>query len=274
MTDAQMDALLASLGGASLEPGRPARPGAQARRAEVVNYGMTYYPGVAAFAQALRLTLAPGEEKLGLDMTLSLGHASAIAGSVGLDGAGVPGSIQLSLITDGPRALEAGNLPILSEPPGADGRFRYTSVVAGHYTILARANVDVPGAGTVPWFATAEVEVSSDDVSGVVLMLRPGVSVSGLVRFDSGSSPPARLSGIRVGLSVPGGGYLMNLSGTGFGNVLFSPRPSVTDPGGTFRLTTVAPGTYRLDATIPGIPSAIGGFVRRCWTDATCWTSR
>jgi hypothetical protein len=48
-----------------------------------------------------------------------------------------------------------------------------------------------PGAAPAsdPWFAVADVSVSGRDVSGIALVLQPGVSVAGRVEFDAATEP-------------------------------------------------------------------------------------
>lgn len=272
-SDAAVDALLQRLASGRGQPASAAPSPLPA--APVVGYATSYYPGTTLFSDAARVRVAIGEERRGLDFTLAPVPTVTIEGAV-VGAAERLATVRLSFVVEGPRTFSAGSRPMLAEPPGPDGRFRYTSVPPGRYTIYARSDAGAPAAGrsggagaaiggggrvtgpgpTIPrdsWFAVAEVPVFAGDVRGVSLVLQPGVSVSGRVVFDAATlQPPGDLTTLRVMMGPRGGSYVSSFSdGTSIGNVLISPgSPRLLDDG-TFVVSGVAPGSYELRSTIP-----------------------
>lgn len=280
---ADIDAMIAALE-QSRGRGRAAPPVAPSPRAPAVGYAPVFYPGVTVFADATRIRLGAAEERRGIDFTLAPVPTSIIEGTITrADGQSAP--IQLSLAPDGPMLLGATSRPILSQPPGPDGRFRYTSVPPGRYRVLARSEPAAPGRGrggsTVVFmgggpgvpppppppppppgvmsapglrsYAMAEVAVAGQDVVGVSLVLQPGVTVDGRVVFDASTGEVSEMpSDIRVSFGLPGGSYFMNSrDGTQIGTGLFSAPAVGTTPEGTFFMHGAPPGSYQLRASIP-----------------------
>jgi Carboxypeptidase regulatory-like domain len=205
-------------------------------------YAPVYYPGFTDFSSAQRIAIALGEERRGVDLRLQLVPAAPIEGTVlRFDGQPATGvQVVATSIT------EAQSMDLFS--PGAvgpaavdaQGHFSYPAVAPGRYFISARTTAPSGGA---PLFATAEVSVSGEPQS-VSLTLQPGATISGKVQFDGQSlQPPANLSTIRVSLS--------NLSST----VSLSPSPATVAADGTFRMTGVPPGQYKVGATAPVNPA-------------------
>lgn len=273
--DAAVDALLQRLATGRGQPGAPAP--APHLPAPTVGYASTFYPGTTLFNDAARVRVGIAEERRGLDFTVGAVATVSMAGAVVGDPERLA-AVQLSFIVDGPRTFLAGSRPVLDQRPGPDGRFRYTSVPPGRYTIYARSD---PGAtlparaggsamvmgggagGSVggpgpsgrrdPWFATADVSVLGQDVGGISLVLQPGVTVSGRVAFDATSmAPPDDLSTLRVMLGRPEGSYVSNSAdGTSMGNMIVTPPVPPVSSDGAFVAAGVPPGTYELRGAIP-----------------------
>src|SRR6185369_14880894 len=154
---------------------------------------------------------------------------------------------------------------------GPGGRFTFSNVTPGEYTLQARAAIrDQTGTAAdtqfqgrggrggpggpggpggailqVMW-ASAMVSVGGQDVSGVSLNLQPGMTVSGRVEFQGGQ-PPADLSRVRVSITSRGS--------QGF--EIGARPPTQTDASGRFTLTGIAPGQYTLAATLMGAAPAV-----------------
>jgi hypothetical protein len=103
------------------------------------------------------------------------------------------------------------------------------------------------------WFGAADVTVTGQDVTGVSLVLQPGVTVGGRVVFDATTlAPPDDLSALRMTMSPPGGSYMSSFpDGTQMGTVLTTPSSPQVQDDGTFVFFDVAPGTYDLRSVIP-----------------------
>jgi hypothetical protein len=96
--------------------------------------------------------------------------------------------------------------------------------------------------------------VFGQDVSGISLVLQPGVTVSGRIQFEAAATPPPEdLTTLRVLIRRPGGSYMSSSAdGTVTGNALVGVGTPAINPDGTFVATGVAPGGYDLRSTIPG----------------------
>ena len=228
-------------------------------------YAPVYYPGTTSPASATSVTVGPGEEKTGIDFSYQVVPVARIDGVV-TSSTQLPPNVQITLVNT------AFNVPGLS--PGstradANGSFRISNVPPGQYTLVARATIgdgrgggpaargmamamprpDGGGRGAGPagppeptrLWGSADVSVDGRDATNVVILLQPGVQVSGRVTFDGGAQPPADLSRMRVTLQpivVPGtaGELVTNAAGR-------------VEADGRFTIASVVPGRYRLTAS-------------------------
>jgi hypothetical protein len=210
------------------------------------------------------LTLSAGDERTGVDIALAFVPVASIAGLIlGVDGAPTS-SAEPSLASDGqpiPPSLDFGMGPDLALRPSADGKFRFNGVAPGHYTLAARTATAAPdfvGGGraggargtptppATPAWASTEIDVTGDDVSGIVLKLQPAVTVSGKLAFAEPPPPIAVMTQMRLTMTPLLGATLPTLmNGVPQG---MSPTPvgSMVRDDGTFELRGLVPGLYRL----------------------------
>lgn len=182
----------------------------------VVAYGPTYYPGTSDPSAAAPVTVGPGEEHAGVDVAFRFQRTARIDGRVvGPDGQPAK-NVSISV------RIGSSNAGYQS----ADGAFSQTNLMPGKVGITAQLR------DSGLW-ASTEVAVNGEDVSGLVLTLQPSVAFSGRVVFEGTAlQAPADLSTLRVSLrSFP----------------MLAPAlvsiPIHAD--GTFQVTTVIPATYR-----------------------------
>ena len=221
-----------------------------------VAYGPVFHPNAITQAQAATITVGPGEVRSGIDVSFMLVPTRAIEGIV-LDQSGQPATqIQLFISGNGTPNPIFDAAPIMtgrSTTLGA-GRFKYTNVTAGRYTVTAKRT------GDAPLWAQVQVDVTGTDVTGLELRLQPALTVTGRVVFDGKTlAPPAVLSSVRVSLVPPtgSGGGMANLTNYGLGT---STVVNTDDDG--FFTAGMIPGDYLASAFIPNNATATGWWLR------------
>jgi len=238
-----------------------------------IGFATVFYPGTPSPAEAQTLNLAAGEERSGVDLQLRLLHTARVEGIVTTP-AGVPPqsvSLLMSPGIQGQPQVRQATVMMNGVTPGPDGKFVFTGVAPGQYTINARASSQPMGAGAngmgdgtmsgrangpgragggpinLNLWATAEIAVDGQNVSGVALSLQPGMTVSGHLAFEGTRTAPAGdLSRAMLILvpSNPGGGARVVMFGGGAGG----PNNGPVDSTGKFSLTGITPGRYTVIA--------------------------
>lgn len=198
-----------------------------ARRVPGASYPTTYYPGVLDPEQAMAIQIKPGEERSGIDFRLSPVQAVSVSGRVVAAATGRPVvDVGVTLVprTEGFSPLIARSFQ-RADP--ATGRFTLNNVRPGSYALGAFYRD-----GEVELYARQEIEVGSNDVEGVELVLSPGTRIQGRVAVEPGGGS-LKLDEARV--------YLEPLEeDLGFGR--FGDGRIKED--GTFELRNLAPGRY------------------------------
>jgi len=242
-------------------PGRPAVPDAE--KPPTYGYAPIFYPGTPNGAEAAIVSVAAGQERSGVDVIVERVRTAEIDGVVNNAHGPLPRVI-LSLAPRGPqlRGIYGGS-PVLTQPVGPDGRFRYSGVAPGQYTIYVRASgvppssssgrmgggVSAPGdASAQTLWAAADVNVDGEHLT-VSLDLQPALRVTGRIRFDGTSQAPEPLSAVRIGLAREGSMGMAAMNNTNIGTPPAAPASVRAD--GTFEFGGILPGTYRLSATVP-----------------------
>jgi hypothetical protein len=186
------------------------------------------------------MTLAPNEERTGVDMQLVPIRLARIEGVV----KGMPPDqrgLDPILLFSGDDRLEGMGQD--SVRPDFEGRFSFTNVSPGPYELVLRGAANGPAGGPLVK-AVADVVVADADIHNVVLDLQQGVSVSGRVVFrPKGAQPDAGL--------LERGGLEVRLDPAVPAPLTRYPGPSIARPdaSGQFVLHDVFPGRYRLSAS-------------------------
>jgi hypothetical protein len=134
--------------------------------------------------------------------------------------------------------LAAAGLRGVSTQVQADGKYTFTGVAPGSYTV--KALVGWGGRGATPtgpaFWASADVQIASEDLS-VDLTLQPGVPISGRVIFEGSQPAPSELQSLSFSLVPPAAG--------------FAPMPGGGRVGadGHFAFANVMPDGYRFTTT-------------------------
>jgi hypothetical protein len=227
-----------------------ASPRTPAPRDRSFTFATIYYPGATMASQGSPVSVRAGEERDGIDITLQLVPTARVEGTVTLPGGSTPRGTEVNLIALGPSALPGSPFDILrAGGPGADGSFSFANVPPGQYTVLARAArpIEKPdgtsaGPPQIVW-ASTQIAVDGEHITGLSLSLEPGLTISGQVRFEGTSlKPPADSSAIRVTASPA----------EVRGSVAFAPGAARVGSDGRFTIAGVTPGRYTLSASFPG----------------------
>jgi len=246
-------------------PGVP-RPIAAGER--TVAMAPVWYPSATSSEDATPISLRTGEERSGADIMIRLLPVTTLEGAV-MPPAGRdwPENVRVSLYS----ATAGVVAPTLTLSPSRanGGRFRYAGVTPGTYLVVAEtlsaglasqlAN-DLP-ARSVPsradyLWATDTIVTSGTDISGVALVLAPGLRMHGrIATVSTAGQPRLDVSTARVGIRAtwPGRGSAANAK------LAMDVRfPITVGPDGTFDLANLPPATYSFTCTLPSSASNVG----------------
>ena len=238
---------------------------------QTVSYAPIYYPGTPDAASAAAITIAPGEERTGVDFSIALVPTAHVAGAV-FDPDGRP--LQGAVITMAPVGASSDFITMITNSyrsgtrSAADGAFSLTNVAPGQYTITARASPGaanggrggVPpalaaaqllgGGGGTAWWASVDVAVAGRDVPDVVLRLQPGLTIAGRIELDASPAQPPDVTKMRLSLTPPpSGSSPFELAAT----MLIGGTQASIAADGTFAFKGVMPGKYRMSVSGMGI---------------------
>ena len=218
-------------------------------------YPPTFYPNSTTIAQAERVTVTAGEERTGVDISVTAVRAARISGAIsGAAGPTTAGWIRLVPAGEGEDGAAIGAIPPMLVQP--DGRFDFAGVPPGQYVLKVRhlplpegaitgpsgAALALAGnraAGPVPptrsaegtpYWAETPITVSGADVRGLSVQLRPGPRLAGRLEFAGNQPPPTP--------------EVLAKSGVGFTSV----GPSIEL--GVARV--MADATFAVDGVLPG----------------------
>jgi hypothetical protein len=205
-----------------------------------VGFAQVYYPGVTSVVQATPVTVRAGEERSGVDFTIQYATVARVEGTL-LAPDGTPAAGRVTLVANDPSNPGTGIESIRNAQAGRDGHFAFSEVAPGPYLMSAHITQPpaVPGDPPQVLSMVSDLDVQSENVSGLSLMLQEGAVVSGVVQYD-GAAPAPNFSTVRVMLSPVQAGVVTIATGG-----------STTATDGKFKIPGVAPGRYRLNVVQP-----------------------
>jgi len=213
-----------------------------------VAFAATYFPGTPFATQASSLSIRGGEERDGIDFAIQKVGTARIDGILSpADRSPLPSGTIVTLVPAAeasspdpePGSVRAAQIP-------SDGSFSFSAVTPGVYTLLARATQP-----KLAW-ASTQIAVDGEAVSGLALTLQPAISISGELRFARTRLPaPADFTGWRITAEPvqPAAAALV-------------PEPATIDRDGRFVIGGIVPGRYRLNAT-PSAGARASGWALR-----------
>ncbi|MFB3778013.1 MAG: carboxypeptidase regulatory-like domain-containing protein [Bryobacteraceae bacterium] len=199
----------------------------------------TYYPSTADASAALPIDVAAGQEIAGINIAMRTGSLFRIQGRVmGANPQDTAGGMRLMLMPRGNsvfRGITRGGAQVR-----ADGSFEITRVPAGSYYIIAQNTGRQGGGGPV---GKTMVDVSTSDITGLLVSLTEPLTVSGIVKVEGQqAAEPQRV----------------NLSLTPFEAGMFGYPSGRTASDGSFKVSGVFPDRYYLN--LSGLPE--GAYVK------------
>jgi hypothetical protein len=154
-------------------------------------YPPIFYPSARLPAQATPIALASGEERLGVDLQLQPAATVRVSGSL-MGPSGPPGMVPLRLIPAGVQEVASDAMAPASISDAA-GSFTFAAVPQGLYSLRATARVGATGSGPGPdmFWLDMPLNVSGDDVDGVVAVMRTGLRITARLEFEGATPRPA-----------------------------------------------------------------------------------
>jgi hypothetical protein len=190
----------------------------------------TLYPNAVDEVGAVPIRIEPGARLNGINFSLKAVKPLHVSGNVVGYGNGQPVAGEGVKLR---RTLSNGIVPGPEETSRTDagGNFDFDKVLPGEYVISVV--ISLPGFHTLS--DTQSITVNERPISGIRIVPRPYPSINGQLVFESNDSPEARRPSLR------------------FTNIVSEPRREEYDAGvdgdGTFQLSNVAPGIYRISLT-------------------------
>jgi hypothetical protein len=229
----------------------------------VIVYPTTFYPVAGSPTRATLVTVASGDERMGVDFQVRPVRTLKVSGTLtGPDGPASNLPVTLTpadyedlvtpigaptAMTDGAGRFTFGSvtpgsyvLRVVKSPGGA-GDMMVTRTAGGATMVTMTRTITVDGAPPAlptdqTMWAELSVPVASSDVTGLSVALRQAIRTNGTIAFTGGAVKPTsdKLSAISVSLEAADG-RTAAAGGSARGRV---------DPNGTFQTMGVPPGKY------------------------------
>jgi Carboxypeptidase regulatory-like domain len=158
-------------------------------------YAPTYFPGTLNVAEAQRVTVGVGQTITDINIVLLPTRTSRVSGTA-VDSQGRPLSNGMVMVMQ-----RDGGMGFMMNPGGMirpDGTFTVGGLAPGDYTL--QASMPGTGFGDVPEFATAQITVGGEDVTGIRLAAARPSTLSGRIVFND----PTAASSLQASMLRPG----------------------------------------------------------------------
>jgi Carboxypeptidase regulatory-like domain len=234
--------------------------------APTIGYAAVFFPGTASSTQAGIVTVSASQERTGVDFQLQLVPTAKVEGTV-LMPDGQPLKSGLLNLTKTEQSIPGLSLAdaFRRAQTDAEGHFSFAGVPPGQYALVSRAGQPAPAPGpaaavpgpldmrTPPLWASSDVSVEGQNISGLTLTLQQGLSVSGRVVVEPGTLPPPALNRVRISMAA-----VLNP-----GEMTLGSSAATADANGQFSIEGVTPGRYKLMASLPGQRPDAPGWVAK-----------
>lgn len=235
-------------------------------------FAPVYYPGTTDISAAQVITIAAGEERDGIDMTVESVPTARLSGRV-FDADGQPRAgvtVRLSGKAGSTLADMIGALVGRGGRTDAEGVYSVEAVPPGEYTLTAQAAPAGDAAKPAPadaqanimtmmsgmfgggnaagsLYASEVVVVAGQDMPNLDLRLRPGVTMSGTLVFEGSADRPKGAMQVTL---VP---VTANATAVGLALSMFQGANASVAPDLTFTVKGVMPNRYRASVNLPGV---------------------
>lgn len=228
---------------------------ASAPDGRIMTYETQFYSGAASASHASLIQLKSAEDRQGVDLQLRLVPAVRVSGTVTGPGGTGP-NLSITLIPpSGADFQSEGMAEAASGATDSTGQFTLLGIPRGQYTLKIRMYPRPPATPGSPapvgppaepsLWAAMPITVADTDLTGLSVVLRHGLTVSGRVEFV-GTTPPPTADQIRR-MSI----RLQSAEGRTSAPIPVDGRAT---PEGTFRTAGLAGGRYLvslLGSTLP-----------------------
>ena len=167
-------------------------------------YPTTYFPAAATASAATQITVDAGEERTDITISLRPVPAARVSGRLVTPDGSAPPPTTIRLVgaamTDviGRSLAEQVGLDTVIGMSDATGRFTLLGVPAGEY-VLTHANRFLSRAiqqGQSAYWVSQSVTVGTEDLSDLIVALRPALRVEGRIEYRGGSTPQPAMAAI------------------------------------------------------------------------------
>jgi uncharacterized protein (DUF2141 family) len=179
----------------------PPPPGADGR---MTMYRTTYYPSATSAAAGTTVTVAAGEERTDLAITLRPVPAARVSGRLVTPDGSPPPPMAIKLVGEAMADVITRSLPSSTAEVGfetatgvsdASGRFTLLGVPPGDYDLKHADELLVRSAegGRTAYWVNQHITVPAGDLRDLVVNLRPAIRIAGRVQFNPSVTPPTTL---------------------------------------------------------------------------------
>jgi protocatechuate 3,4-dioxygenase beta subunit len=203
-------------------------------------YAPTYYPGASDVTRAVDLTIRPGQDLSGIDLTLASVPTVDVSGRVLLSANSIPAAnAEVSLV-------DADGSPSSTRESTADtkGNFALHDVFPGSYVLLAQTDPQTKNGKSL--FGSKTIQVSKANIAKAEIAIGPGTDVSGHIHLEDRGDDKTKVDLTRISVELqPQGASSVTALMPPVDNAMVS-------ADGSFQFTDVPEGTYLLSlSSIP-----------------------
>lgn len=161
----------------------------------VMSYATTLFPGTHSPADATVITIGSGEDRAGVDLPLRLKPTVRVSGVLtGPDGP--MRRLELRLVQPNSAYPSDGD-PVGAATAFTDGTgaFTFLGVASGDYELQAAAlSLEITDASKPdhPLWLVQNITIGDSDITGLAVVMKPGLRVGGRIEFRSSPGSPTR----------------------------------------------------------------------------------